>query len=287
MPGPFALFLAALTARTYPRLVWMVRNRTWLVQETVLPVLGVAALATTYDWMGAPKAYVGVVVLGAAMTTFWLNVLWSLGAQLYWERDGGNLELYILSPAPMMGILAGMAVGGLVTTFVRAAAIFAAGVLLFGVTFRLDEWPLLLLVFALTLLALYGLGMLFASLFLRFGREAWHTVNLLQEPVYLLTGMSFPLSALSRLAGAAVPAAALLLPLTAGLDAMRQLLFPYSPGDEAAGVPASGVEGFLPVGWEVGILAVLGVVFLGLARRSLASLERLARREGTLGVKWQ
>ena len=29
----------------------------------------------------------------AAMTTFWMNVLWGMGAQLYWERDSGNLEL--------------------------------------------------------------------------------------------------------------------------------------------------------------------------------------------------
>jgi ABC-2 type transport system permease protein len=269
-----ALFVAAAAARTYPRVAWMFRNRTWLIQETVLPVLGVAALAMTYEWLKAPKEYVGVVVLGAAMTTFWLNVLWSLGAHLYWERDSGNLELYIMAPAPMMGILAGMAAGGLATTVVRAAAIFAAGVLLFGVTFRLDDWPLLLVVFALTMLALYGLGMMFASLFLLFGREAWHTVNLLQEPVYLITGMSFPLSAMKKIAGAAVPGVALLIPLTAGIDAMRQLLFP-------------SVEGFLPVSVEVCILAVLSVVFLGLAKFCLDRLERKARVEGTLGARWQ
>jgi ABC-2 type transport system permease protein len=269
-----ALFIAAAAARTYPRLAWMVRHRTWLIQETLLPVLSVAALAMTYEWLKAPKEYVGVIVLGAAMTTFWLNVLWSLGAHLYWERDSGNLELYIMSPAPMMGILAGMACGGVLTTAVRAAAIFAAGVFLFGVTFDLSRWPLLLLVFALTMLALYGLGMSFASLFLLFGREAWHTVNLLQEPVYLLTGMNFPLSVMKKIAGAAVPGVALLIPLTAGIDAMRQLLFP-------------SVEGFLSVEAELGILAVLGVAFLALARFCLSRLERKARVEGTLGARWQ
>ena len=75
--------------------------------------------------MQAPIEYIGIVILGAAMTTFWLNVLWSLGAHLYWERDSGNLELYILCPAPMMGILAGMALGGLTMTVVRAATILA------------------------------------------------------------------------------------------------------------------------------------------------------------------
>ena len=79
---------------------------------------------------------------------------------------------------------------------------------------------------------------------------------------------------MKKITGAAVPGVALLVPLTAGIDAMRQLLFP-------------AVEGFLSVGWEVAILAVLGVVFVGLAKVCLDRLERKARVEGTLGVRWQ
>ena len=37
--------------------------------------------------------------------------------------------------------------------------------------------------------------MMFASLFLLWGREAWHLVNLLQEPIYLMSGTNFPLAA--------------------------------------------------------------------------------------------
>jgi ABC-2 type transport system permease protein len=256
----------------------MVRHRTWLLQETVLPVLSVTALAFMYRAMmpGDPeraKTFIGVVILGAAMTTFWMNILWSMGAHLYWERDGGNLELYIMSPAPLMSILMGMALGGMTTTLVRAAAILTAGVLLFDVPFRPDSWWLLGLIFALTMVSLYGLGMMFASLFLMWGREAWHTVNLLQEPVYLLSGMNFPLYVLGNLIGKAVPAIALLIPLAAGIDAMRQVLF--------------GIQGFLPVWVEIGILAALGVVFVTLAIRCLNVLERKAKADGKLTVKWQ
>lgn len=274
-----SLFARAVHARTYPRLVWMVRNRTWLLQETVLPVLSVAALAFMYRAMlpdDGPRArqLIGVVILGAAMTTFWMNVLWSMGAHLYWERDGGNFELYIMSPAPMMSILMGMAIGGLATTLVRAVAILTAGVLLFDVPFEPFSWWLLALIFSLTMVALYGLGMMFASLFLMWGREAWHTVNLLQEPVYLLSGMNFPLAVLGRLVGNAVPAVALVIPLAAGIDAMRQVLFPMA-------------EGFLPVWGEIGLLAGLGAVFVLLAIRCLNVLERKAKADGKLTVKWQ
>jgi len=273
LPDSTVLFVKATAARTYPRVAWLFRNRTWLLQETILPVLAVAALASVYKWMNAPREFIGYVILGAAMTTFWMNVLWSLGAHLYWERDGGNLELYIMSPAPMMSILAGMALGGLTTTCVRATVILLAGIYLFDVPFSPSSWWLLGLVFSLTMIALYGLGMTFASLFLLWGREAWHTVNLLQEPIYLITGMNFPLKALGEMTHRALPAIALLLPLSAGMDAMRQVLF--------------RTEGFLDLWVEIALLAVMSVVFLFLARWCLAFMERKAKNEGRLTVKWQ
>src|SRR5262245_61413626 len=215
MRSALTLFAQAALARAYPRAAWMFRNRTWLFQETLLPVLSVSAFAYSYKAMRAPDEYVGYVILGAAMTTFWLNVLWAMGAHLYWERDTGNLGLYIMSPAPMMSILAGMALGGMTTTTVRAAAIVAAGLLIFQVPFDPTSWWLLAAVFLLTMTALYGLGMMFASLFLLWGREAWHTVNLLQEPVYLLTRQNF---LLKRVVPLALCGLALVIPLARRMD---------------------------------------------------------------------
>lgn len=269
MPSPLRLFYVAATARAYPRVAWLFRSRSWMLQETLLPVLAVAAFAYAYRAMNAPASYTGFVVLGAAMTTFWMNVLWGMGAQLYWERDNGNLELFVMSPAPMMGILTGMALGGMTTTVVRAAAITTAGVLLFDVPIDPSSWWLLAAVFGLTLTALYGLGMTFASVFLRWGREAWHMVNLLQEPVYLLTGTNFPVSIFPR----AVGVAASVIPLTAGMDAMRQVLF--------------RAPGLFPVWAEMVILAVLLVAYFSAAHRCLRNLERRAKAEGKLTVRWQ
>lgn len=281
MPSTFTLFLAAAAARTYPRAAWLFRSRSWMFQETLLPVLAVSASAFAYRAMlgGTPGAeeafgkYTGLVVLGAAMTTFWMNVLWGMGAALYWERDSGNLELYIMSPAPMMGILTGMALGGMITTVVRATAITVTGVLLFDVPIRPTSWFQLAAVFFLTLTALYGLGMMFASVFLRWGREAWHLVNLFQEPIYLLSGTNFPVSAIFPMG---VAAAACLIPLTAGMDAMRQILF-----------HTEGTRGIFGVWEEMGILAVLSAVFLTAAGKLLRRLERQAKEEGKLTVRWQ
>jgi ABC-2 type transport system permease protein len=270
--GSVALFLRVMLARAYPRVLCLWRMPSWVVLETLLAVLSVCAFALVYRTLQAPEEYVGFVILGGVMTAFWLNVLWSMGAQFYWDRDAGNLELYIMAPGSLTAILAGMALGGMANTMVRASVILGMGWLLFRVSFAPSSWWLLAGIFLLTLLALYGVGMVFASAFLLWGREAWHVLNLLQEPVYLLSGLSFPV----RILGRALPYVAALLPLTAGIDAMRQVLF-----------PGTASQGLLPIWLDVAILAVLAVTFLVLARFSLTYLERRAREEGRLTVRTQ
>ena len=266
------LFVRVMLARAYPRVLCLKRQPSWVLVETLLAVLSVAAFALVYRTMHAPKEYVGFVVLGGVMTAFWLNVLWSMGALLYWDRDAGNLELFIMAPCPLPAILAGMAVGGIAITLVRAAVILLVGSLLFDVSFEPVSWWGLTGVFSITLLALYGLGMVFASGFLLWGRQAFHLMALLQEPVYLLSGLSFPVKVL----GKAIPYLAVLLPLTTGIDAMRQILF-----------PTTASQGLLPIWAEVAILVTLSVAFLALAWYWLAYMERRASQEGRLTTRLQ
>jgi ABC-2 type transport system permease protein len=215
----------------------------------------------------ATDDYIGFVVFGGAMVAFWLNVLWSMASQLYWDKDAGNLELYIIAPGPLMAILLGMALGGVVMASTRAVIILVVCSLIFQVHYQIDNFFLLALIFVVTMTALYGMGMLMSSVFLTAGREAWHISNLLQEPIYLASGFYFPVKAL----GAAIATAASLIPLTLGMDAMRQLLFKSDPP-----------IGFLPVTTELAILIGLAIGFVSLAGFALQKLEEVGRREGRL-----
>ncbi len=261
------LFLQTVIGRAYPRVIGQQREKSWLIFEVLLPLINVAAYVYVYRAIGAPEDYVGFVVIGGAMIAFWMNVLWSMSSQLYWEKEQGNLALYIIAPTSLMAILLGMAIGGMIATLLRAGAIIALGTLLFNVHYVvLNPWQLLA-VFALTMIALYGLGMMTASVFLLFSREAWHYVNLAMEPVYLFSGFYFPLKNL----GFWVALGASIIPLSLGLDAMRQLAFRSGPS-----------LGFLSVPLEIAMLSVLSLVFLIAARWLLATLERLAREEARL-----
>lgn len=261
------LFLQTVLGRAYPRLIGQQREKSWMFFDIFLPMLAVSAYVFVYRAIEAPNEYIGFVVMGGAMTAFWLNVLWSMSSQLYWEKEQGNLALYIMAPNSMMAVLLGMALGGMLATTLRALAITILGSWFFSVEYEVVSYLQLFLVFMLAMVALYGMGMMAASLFLLLNREAWHISNLAQEPVYLVSGFYFPI----RNFNFWVAAGASIIPLTLGLDAMRQLVFP------------SGASlGFLSVRLEITILVVLCVVFLISSKYLLDYMERLAIREGRI-----
>ena len=195
-PSSARLFLQTVLARAYPRIIAQQRERSWMFFDIFLPLLAVSAYVFVYRAIGAPETYVGFVVMGGAMTAFWMNILWSMSSQLYWEKEQGNLALYIIAPNSMMAILLGMALGGMVATTLRALVIVLIGSPLFEVQFTVTSFWALFGTFTLTMVALYGMGMMFSSLFLLLNREAWHLANLAQEPIYLLSGFYFPLKSL-------------------------------------------------------------------------------------------
>ena len=265
--------LRTIVGRAYPRVTGLFREKSWVFFEVLLPFLATSAFVFVYQAVGAPREYIGFAVLGGAMTAFWLNVIWMMAQQLWWEKSQGNLELYFAAPMNIMSVLFGMAFGGFVMSSTRAAAVLIISTTLFGVSFAVDQWLLLIAVFLLTLAALYGLGMVLASLFLMWGREAWHLTQFLIEPVYFVSGLNFPVARLGVLGSVAIS----ILPLAVGLDAMRQLAF--AGAAYPIGTPPPDVEAL--------ILVAMTVVFLLLARWTLRLLERLARKEGRLSVRWQ
>lgn len=261
--------LAAVSARAEVRVRATFRERSWVVGETLFPFLAMSAFVLVYRGLRAPREYEGFVVLGGAMIAYWNNVLWSMASQFFWEKEQGQLQLYLITPVSRMSILLGMALGGIVMTTTRAVAILTGGILLFQISLPIDRALPALGLFVLTLGAAYSLGMILSSLFLLWGREVWHTVTLFQEPVYLLSGFYFPVSAL----GVVVGALASILPVTLGLDGIRQVF--YGPA----------AQGLLPLRWIPPIQIALTVLFLYLARVSLRTMENLGKREGRLTLR--
>ncbi len=265
------LFVQAMLARAYVRVVGSLREPTWIISEAIFPNLGMCAFVLLYRALGAPRSYEALAVVGGVLTSYWLNVVWGMGAQLYWEKQSGQLQLYFAAPCSRMAILSGMAIGGLAATLLRSLVGVAIGIWVFHIEVAPFSPWVLAGVFLLTMVALYALGMTLSSVFLLYGREAWHTANALQEPVYFLSGLYFPIRSL----GALGMAAAGVLPLTLGTDALRQVLM------------GPAAQGLLPLPVEAAALAGFCVFFLWLAGHALEYLEALSKREGRLTQRWQ
>jgi ABC-2 type transport system permease protein len=261
----------AVYARLWVRIKGGNREPHWLIAETVIPVITLSAYIYLYKMVDAPLEYAGFVIIGGTMMAFWSNVLWNMSAQFYWEKEIGNLEVYLVAPISRMAILLGMAIGGFVNTALRAIAIFLAGIFIFQAPIIIFEPLTALLIFFLTIGSLYAMGMMFASLFMLYGREAWHTANLLQEPIQFLSGTYFPTT--SQVVPHAVQLLSSLIPLTFGLDGIRRV--------------AILGQGFSDVWVNVAALMIFTGVLLPLARMALQYMENLGKREGRLTLRWQ
>ena len=269
MLDPLIRNLRVAYARLWVRVKGGNREPEWIVAELIIPVLTLSAYIYLYKMLNAPPEFAGFVIIGGTMITFWSNILWNMSAQFYWEKETGILEAYFVAPISRMAILLGMALGGIVNTTLRAVVILVAGTAIFQAPLVVHEPLTALLVFLLTIVALYALGMLFASLFMLYGREAWHTASLLQEPVYFLSGSYFPIKYLPGM----VQLVASFIPLTFGLDGIRRVI-------------VSG-EGIADIWLNVIALVIFILVLLPLAKFALSFMENLGKKEGRLTLRWQ
>ncbi len=263
--------LRGVKARAYVRVIGANREISWVVTEIVLPILSVTAYVFLYRALNAPPMFEGLVILGGAMIPFWIVVLWSMAMQFYWEKEMGNLDIYLSSPTDPIALLLGMAVGGMVMGALRTIAILILGVLLFKIQFVVTSWPMLIVILTLTLSALFAMGMAAASVYFVTGRKGVMINIALMEPVFLLTGNFFPLKNL----GAVLGAVASIIPISLGLDGVRQLLL---PGFDA--------YIFLSVETEAAILLAMTLVFGTASVFLVRRMERKGLADGTLAEKW-
>jgi ABC-2 type transport system permease protein len=271
MTEGFVRSLRAIRARAYIRIVGANREISWLVTEIALPILSVAAYILLYRSLGLPPIYEGLVIVGGAMIPLWMVVLWSMAMQLFWEKGVGNLDIYLSSPTDPIMLLIGMAIGGMFMAGLRSAMILLLGILIFHVDLFVSDWFLFITVLTLTMTALFSMGMAAASVYFVTGRMGIKINIALMEPIYMMSGLYFPMKNM----GAVMGIVASLIPLSLGLDGIRQLC-----------LPGGASLKFISVHAEIGILFAMSVVFGIASYYLLRRMERKGRIDGTLSERW-
>ena len=216
-----------------------------------------AAAAGTTD-------YVSFIIIGT-MLYMWLNIiLWDVGYLLRNEQMRGTLESNWLCPVWRSSIMVGGALTKLATSLVFLLVTVVEFWALFGIRLVRGNLWLLLLIFLLLIPTIYGIGMLFGSLVIRF-KEANALVFLVRGIFMIFAGTAYPLVVLPGW----MQSVAALLPLT------------YAIRDIRAVVLAGAT--FADVGADLVKLALFAVTLPVLGIAAFSFTERRARRTGALG----
>jgi ABC-2 type transport system permease protein len=199
--------------------------------------------------------------LGAAVMGIWSTTATSAGGAVQQQRNWKVLELLVAAPSPLILVLApitvaiaGIGVYSIVTTLLW-------GRLLFGVPFHVLHPALFLVSIPAAVLSIGMLGLVLASTLVLY-REASAFSQMLEYPVWMITGMLIPLSLLP---GWIHPLSWILAP-TWGMRAVRR----------------AALGG--PVGTPLLVCLILTIVYTVLAVLLLHHFERLARDRATLSL---
>jgi ABC-2 type transport system permease protein len=139
------------------------------------------------------------------------------------DRKEGFLLSVLVAPVPRSAIVLGKVLGGTTLSTIQGA-IFLAFAPLLGIHFSAGSLLLSLLTIFLVSFALTALG--FAIAWPMDSSQAFHAIiNLFLIPLWLLSGSLFPLNGASGWVRMLMQ----INPLTYGVEALRNLLYPASP----------------------------------------------------------
>ena len=234
----------------------------WFLLLCFLQPLIFATIAFYMFKAGRQPGTLLYVALGAGMMGIWSSTLFGSGGALQWNRWQGTLELLVASPPPFIVVLLPLTLATSVTGAYALLSTLFWGRVFFGVPLHLVH-PLSFLVAVPAAVVSLGLmGLLMASSFILY-RHANALSNLLEYPVWVATGLLFPLALLP---GWVTPLSWLLAPRW-GIDAIRHAAL------------GSG-----PVWFPIAMCVATGAAYLVLAAAFLQIFERAARARATLAL---
>ena len=150
------------------------------------------------------------------MMGIWSSTLFGSGGALQWNRWQGTLELLVAAPPPFVVVLLPLTLATSVTGAYALVATLLWGRIFFGVPLHFAHPAAFVVAVPAAVLSLGLMGLLMASSFVLY-RHANALSNLLEYPVWLATGLLFPVALLP---GWVTPLSWVLAP-TWGIRAIR------------------------------------------------------------------
>jgi ABC-2 type transport system permease protein len=203
------------------------------------------------------------VTLGYIFIGFLNMALWAMGFSLRKEQYYGTLEAVFAAPVPRWVFALGMAAHSTMHQGLMISIQLIVISLVFKLTVNAGGIVPSLAVVGVMLIALYGFGMMVASLTLIF-KQGWLISEALSALIMVITPIAYPLAVLPIF----MQKAAMTLPTTYGILTVRHFLVGEKMGFSVA-------SSFLR-------LAGLGVIWVAFGLIVFAFIDKKTRSSGTL-----
>jgi ABC-2 type transport system permease protein len=200
-------------------------------------------------------------ITGTGLISIWNNNLFTSGEIIRDERRTGTLSLVMATPTSLLLILLGKSFANAISSAFAMGITFLTGMLAFNIPIGIADPLAFLIGLILVIVSITCLGLVFGSLFI-LTRNAGEFVAVANYPVYILSGLSVPLT---------------LLPLWT--RPISQFLTP-TWGNIILNNAASGTGGSMLPNYLV--IIGLSLIYLILAHFLFKRVEFLAMQAGTL-----
>jgi ABC-2 type transport system permease protein len=241
-------------------LIGLTRSSFFVLISVLQPLI--FATIAFYMWQaGARPGTLLYVALGAGLMGMWSATLFGSGGAIQWQRWQGTLELVIAAPHPFVITILALTMPTATIGLYSIVATLFWGAVLFDVPFDLVHPGLFALALPAAVIGLGTLGLVLASTFVLY-RNANAFSNLLEYPVWLVSGLLVPISLLP---GWVEPLSWVLAP-TWGVRAIRE--------SALGGDPLSAI----------GMCVLLSIAYVVIGTVTLRNFERLARQRATLSL---
>jgi ABC-2 type transport system permease protein len=216
-----------IVAREFKKFI---RERSRLVSTLARPILWLFLIGGGMSRLvpaGGNVSYIQFIFPGIiGMTVLFSSIFSSIS--IIWDKEFGFMKEILVAPVSRFSVVVGKAISGMVISTIQAVIVLC----LFPVIgLRLDVMQVVgvVLISAALSFTLASFGILLASFYESY--ESFSVImNFIVMPMFFLSGAMYPVKLLPD----ALKAVSKLNPLTYGVDALKNILFPYETGRMAA-----------------------------------------------------
>ncbi|MEW9529817.1 ABC transporter permease [Microbispora sp. NPDC049125] len=258
--------LRAIKVVLHRELLRFVNDRTRMVSMLIQPILWLFVMGTGLGTLvrgSIPGVdYRTFMYPGMISMTVIMTAMFSAGS-IVWDREFGFLREMLVAPVSRASIVIGKCLGGAVVATAQGVIILAMAGLV-GVPYSPGLIVTLLAEMFLAAFTITAFGVLLAAR-MKNMQSFFGVMQMAIMPMMFLSGAMFPLANLPSW----LHVLTTVNPLTYAVDPMRQAVFGHIDIPAQANAMLNpGVSWFgnqLPIGLEIGLVAVIGAVLLGVA----------------------